>query len=249
MIYPYLAFLLASVLLAWFVGRGDWHRRYLEYRALAEGLRVQFYWAVAGVRQPSTTKFTHDTYLRSQDIELGWIRNVMRVTGTRAELAGEPVPPKALEYVLAEWVGDERRGQAAYFRRKSAERAETHQITQWLGRGAFVAGGVSALVLAVMQDELDGSLRNVLIALMGLLPLLAVIRETYAQKKADQELVRQYHFMHGIFLSASRLLQQTEDINERHHILRSLGSAALEENAEWLLRLRDRPLESAGTPT
>jgi hypothetical protein len=249
MIYPYLAFLLASVLLAWFVGRGDWHRRYLEYRALAEGLRVQFYWAVAGVRQPSTTKFTHDTYLRSQDIELGWIRNVMRVTGTRAELAGDPVPPKALEYVLAEWVGDERRGQAAYFRRKSAERAETHQITQWLGRGAFVAGGVSALVLAVMQDDLDGSLRNVLIALMGLLPLLAVIRETYAQKKADQELVRQYHFMHGIFLSASRLLQQTEDINERHHILRSLGSAALEENAEWLLRLRDRPLESAGTPT
>ena len=35
--------------------RMDWHRKYLDYRALAEGLRVLFYWRVAGVTDASGT--------------------------------------------------------------------------------------------------------------------------------------------------------------------------------------------------
>jgi hypothetical protein len=249
MIFPYLGFLSLGVALAYLVSRKDWQRRYLEYRALAEGLRVQFYWSVAGVRQLSDTKFTHDTYLRSQDIELGWIRNVMRVTGARADIGGGPVPESALQWVVEEWVGDESSGQTAYFKRVSGERQRTHNLTRNIGRGAFVLAALAATLLAFWPVDFSDASRNGLIAAMGLLPLLAVIRETYAQKRADQELVRQYQFMYGIFSRAHRMLAETDDVDQQHHILRSLGSAALEENSEWLLRLRDRPLQSAGTPT
>ena len=67
--------------------RGAWHRKYLDYRTLAEGLRVQFYWAAAGVTSGNVTKFAHDNFLQMQDTELGWIRNVMRVAGTECDIA------------------------------------------------------------------------------------------------------------------------------------------------------------------
>ena len=35
--------------MAWLGNRRSWHRRYLDYRVLAEGLRVQAYWAIASV--------------------------------------------------------------------------------------------------------------------------------------------------------------------------------------------------------
>ena len=60
---------------------GSWHRKYLDYRTLAEGLRVQFFWAAAGVTSGNVTKFAHDNFLQMQDADLGWIRNVMRVAG------------------------------------------------------------------------------------------------------------------------------------------------------------------------
>ena len=150
---------------------------------------------------------------------------------------------------MREWVGDDSQGQSAYFKRKSTERANTLRTTRLIGRSAFVVGALAALMLALMQHQLSDEMRDPLIALMGLLPLLAVIRETYAQKRADQELVRQYQFMSVIFESAGRMLSGTDDTKEQHHILRSLGTAALDEITEWLLRLRDRPLQSAGTPT
>jgi len=104
--WPYfmLAFLLfffASAVIQQISRRGAWHRRYLDYRALAEGLRVQFYWAVAGVVSESESKFAHDNFLQTQDPELGWIRNVMRVAGTRCDVKPH-ANPAGLEYVLQE---------------------------------------------------------------------------------------------------------------------------------------------------
>ena len=72
--------------------RGAWHRKYLDYRTLAEGLRVQFYWAAGGVTTGTVSKFAHDTFLQMQDPDLGWIRNVMRVAGTECDVAPQPRP-------------------------------------------------------------------------------------------------------------------------------------------------------------
>jgi len=49
--------------------------------------------------------------------------------------------------------------------------------------------------------------------------------------------------MNSIFSKASIKLKNAASKKERQHILYSLGIAALEENTEWLLHLRDRPLK------
>ena len=83
LLVAFLAFFGVAACAQFLAKRGAWHRKYLDYRTLAEGLRVQFYWAAAGVTSESKWKFAHDSYLQSQNPEFGWIRNVMRVAGIR----------------------------------------------------------------------------------------------------------------------------------------------------------------------
>ena len=85
--------------------------------------------------------------------------------------------------------------------------------------------------------------RNVLIVIMGSMPLIVAIRQAYSHKKADKELIKQYQFMHQIFLNARRRLAGATSDSERRKILKALGDAALDEHAEWILMHRERPLE------
>src|SRR5206468_751545 len=61
--------------------------RFLDYRALAEGLRVQFYWRLSGL-----TDSAADHYLRRQKGELDWIRAALRA-GDILDGVAVPAPP------------------------------------------------------------------------------------------------------------------------------------------------------------
>ena len=93
---------------------------------------------------------------------------------------------------------------------------------------------------------MSGFQRNLLLVLMGVFPLIAGVRDAYSHKKAEKELIKQYRFMCGILANARRLLDSTDDIHFRRRVLRALGNAALEEDAEWILMHRERPLEHSG---
>ena len=78
---------------------------------------------------------------------------------------------------------------------------------------------------------------------MGLFPLAGAVREAYAHKVAETELIKQYQYMHRVFRDALHKIQHAESISQQQEILRSLGEAALDEHAEWILMHRERPLE------
>jgi len=75
------AFASLTGLLLW-QGRRDVQGRYLDYRALAEGLRVQFYWRLAGLPDSASS-----SYLRKQLDELRWIREALRAAAYYADRA------------------------------------------------------------------------------------------------------------------------------------------------------------------
>jgi hypothetical protein len=243
MVYFFLAFFVAGVIIYRVAERRSWHRKYLDYRALAEGLRVQCYWVAAGVTAGRTTKFAHDNFLQKQDVELGWIRNVMRYTGRLGDIA---VPTReGLDFTRREWVGEPHPGggQLAYYQRKAKERTELGRRTQAIGSFCLWTGITVALLLAVFGRQMQDDYKDVLIVFMGVLPLMAAIREAYAQKRAEKELIKQYVFMGRIFGNARRQLEIAETDHTRRQILKALGDAALEEHAQWLLMHRERPLE------
>lgn len=222
--------------------RGDWHRKYLDYRTLAEGLRVQFYWAAAGVTSGNVSKFAHDNFLQMQDPDLGWIRNVMRVAGTESDIAPYQ-DPAGVQFAVREWLGDENSGQLGYYSRKSGDRLRRHADTQKLGKFGLWGSAVTLLLLLFVGAGISDSVRQPLVFVMGIVLLGIGVRQAYAQATAEKELIKQYEFMHRIFHNARRRIDAAEDDAERRRILKLLGDASLEEHAEWILMHRERSID------
>jgi len=238
----FLVFFLMAAATQYMSKRGAWHRKYLDYRALAEGLRVQYYWAAAGVTNENESKFTHDNFLQAQDPELGWIRNVMRVAGTRCD-AAPFTEPRGLTYVLREWIGDRDGGQLGYFRTKAADRIRKNKLTERLALLSLLTSAVVVTLIIVMGEGMSDALRDPLMTAMGAMLLLVAIRQGYAYSTAEKELIKQYEFMLRIFYNARRRLDHAETDAERRQIVRALGGSALDEHAEWILMHRDRSLD------
>jgi hypothetical protein len=227
--------------------RRQWHRKHLDYRALAEGLRVQFYWSLAGVIDVQSAEFAYDNFLQKQDVDLEWIRHVMRnvsLARSRDNVARQ----EWLDWVIEQWVGDEagQSGQLAYYKRKEAEKAARFKRTTYLGKVALWVGILIAVMLAAAGTVMTDMQRNILLVLMGTFPLIAGVRDAYSHKKAEKELIKQYRFMRGVLANARRLLDSSDDPAFRRRVLKALGTAALEEDAEWILMHRERPLEHSG---
>ena len=239
MIWFYLAFALIAIGGYMVADRFDWQRRYLDYRVLAEGLRVQFYWALAGVEMSNANRYSHDSIFQGRDLQLGWIRNVMRFTGLRADLA-ESLGQTERALAIASWVGDQDSGQVGYYRKKSSVMIGQHRRTQMLIASCFGLGIMSALILA--SGFTSGVVENLFIALIGLFPILAAARQNYAHRMAERELVAQYAYMRDVYENAHRLIEASDIEQEALRILRDLGESALNENAQWVLRQRERPL-------
>lgn len=224
--------------------RGAWQRKYLDYRTLAEGLRVQFYWAAAGVTDENKWKFTHDSYLQSQNPEFGWIRNVMRVAGSRCD-SSPHLAVSGVEFTLQEWVGGPDRGQLGYFKRKANERIKRQEFTENLGRLSLVVSVLAVFAFLFFGSWINEFWEIFLTVLMGATLLAYGIREGYAFATATKELIKQYEFMLRIFDNAHRRLSEAENTDEQRQILSALGQSALDEHSDWILMHRERSLDES----
>jgi heat shock protein HspQ len=228
-------------------GRRQWHRKYLDYRALAEGLRVQLYWNLAGVVETRSVVFAYDNFLQKQDVDLGWIRHVMRSASLYRDRNNRP-DDRWVKWVTEQWVGEPESsdGQLAYYQRKTEIKAADYRRTTRLGSISLWLGILMAVALAIGSGMLSEVQQNLLLVLMGVLPLFAAVRDAYSHKKAERELIKQYRFMGHVFGNARRLLDSSDDIQFKRRVLKAVGEAALEEHGEWILMHRERPLEHGG---
>ena len=244
-IYVFIVLLGAGVLLASLARRRGWHRKYIDYRALAEGLRVQRCWRRAGVTAINPSAFAHDHFMQKTDVELGWIRNVMRVPSMDG-IDDPPVSDTELAAVISEWIGEPGScGQLDYYTRKTEQRARMQRTTRRLGLASLWAGGAIVLFLAVFQGWLRNDTSNLLLAILAISGIIAAARESYAYRKGDKELIKQYRYMLGIFTDARRKIDAEPDGKGKREILRALGEASLAEHADWALMHRQRPLDNA----
>ena len=238
-----------SVLIRWIGKRREWHRKYLDYRGLAEGLRVQMYWRLAGVEPPPNDSLGYDSFLQKQDVDLSWIRHAMRSTGLPHDEAFR-ADDRWLQWVIDAWVGHrgpaaDGSGQLAYFDKGMHRREQAYKATTRLGELALGGGVLGAIALLLLGNRMGSAAQMLLLVAMGLLPLLAGIREAFSYKNADKELIKQFRFMSRLFGSCRARLDLARDPAESRYLLRSLGNACLEEHAEWILLHRERPIETS----
>ena len=230
------AFASLTALLLW-QGRRDVQGRYLDYRALAEGLRVQFYWRLAGLPDSASS-----SYLRKQLDELRWIREALR-----AAAALTPSVTAHPELAIEHWVG----GQAVYYAdRAQSQRKRLHHLER-RSRLFLGAGLLATAILVVFWNRLETLplWHRWLVVLMGFAPIGAALWETYVERLGLRTQVNQYARFAGIFRRARRFAERLDrhpTRHDRHHaltaLLRELGREALMENGDWVLLLRERPI-------
>ena len=248
LIYVFFGAALTTIALSRYAERRGWHRDHLEYRALCEGLRVQFYLRVAGVRDEGRLHTGDESFLRRQDPELDWIRNGMRAVDFEMHDAGRDGILGGIEHALEAWVGsldpvrDLGTGQLAYFWRAGERRHRMITLTERTGATTLVLGLTAAAALCFIPVLHVAYVKTPLVVTMGLLPLVAGILEAWLQKTAAKELARQYAYMYRLFDEARTQLQGDASDDHRRSVLYSLGRAALSEQATWVLLNRDRKL-------
>ncbi|MBS0382188.1 MAG: hypothetical protein JSR56_07130, partial [Proteobacteria bacterium] len=188
MLYVFLVLFAVGVVLSAVAKRREWHRKYLDYRALAEGLRVQCHWRRAGISLTRDPEFAHDSLLQKQEIELGWVRNVMRSAGLDDDPSPDNPDAATVQGVIDDWVGDETAGELGYYRRRTAQRERSQRVNETIGALCLMAGIFISVLMAVLLRWLSADAKNNLIVAMAVFSIFAAVREAYSFRKADREL-------------------------------------------------------------
>lgn len=138
-------------------GRGS-QDRFQDYRAIAEGLRVQFFWRLAG-----SARAASDYYLRRQRSELRWIRDALRVCALRAA----PLATSDVAAAQRLWVKDQR----GYYDR-AARRDGHRQRRQRLVGSALILLSLVATI-KWLWDIAEGHVAFLAIAVLAAVVLAA----------------------------------------------------------------------------
>jgi hypothetical protein len=224
------------------VKQREWQEHFQDYRALAEALRVQFYWAACGL--PIAVS---DNYLRQHADDLGWVRQALRgpaLLGIAAALDAKSMDERRAAF--SHWTTDQRK----FFvgAEGGAGKARINELAkQWIERALMLVLSI-AVVAAVATLEYDlmdreNFLHKLLVISLGLLPALAVSLIFIAESRAYEAHAHTYvragllHQRAGEIAKAMDKQTETEDWPK---LVLELGQEALAENARWLINHRER---------
>jgi len=239
-----LIYLIALPPMGWFIVRTRKKRiedRYLDYRALAEGLRVLVFWHLSGLNERVASY-----YLTKHRGALSWIRKAMRTLETMLAFQESDNPigntPIHMQAITELWVND----QIADFSNK-INTLDKHSKNWNRFRNAliYIALAVTALFSVYFPyaeaTGFEWDLVNEFKTLLACLGALLLGSEAYKSRMVFKEEKKQYALMHRLFSNARARLVRTED--PPAEILLALGREALAENGSWLWLHRHHPVE------
>lgn len=234
----YTTLLLFGAGMFWVAQRQRIHSKYLDYRALAEAMRVQIFWRLAGLLDSAA-----DHYLRNLRSELDWIRVAIRswslISGehdcVHASMTDESLA-NGLGLVRKHWVEDQRK----YFGRASVKNAKLHQRFDWAACVSFIAAVMLAMVQLFLQEQ-----NHLLVVAIVLATVSAALLYDYADRRAFSVHARRYKWMESLFANASKKLEsclKENRLKDAQELVKELGKEALAENGEWVISHRERPI-------
>lgn len=235
--------------------------KYLDYRSLCEGLRVQFFWHYAGIGEDVT-----NNYLYEQKDELGWIENSIRVLNINSENIKENA--QKYEKLLKYWVDD----QLKFFTsriEKNEKAMRKHKMAIKILLCATVFVGILLIyfefftklcekpmdLLSILPENFKKTIfpkheeifvKNWMLITFEIVAAIAGFTESYVENTAISHQVKRYLRISSIYSKASKYLTlalKTEDNDMAKRVIKILGKETLIENGDWLLLFRERPIE------
>jgi hypothetical protein len=245
--------------------------RFLDYRALAEALRVAIYWHILSIVRPqpnseivdqseNAVNDVADLYPIKQPSELTWVKNTLRSLALchRPPRRTQPQLNDAMVYhtVRQYWV----LGQERYF----AQQRERHdRRSNMFETWSYVCFGITSVfvissflsifgLFRVLDNQvpifgIPLRIRDLLLIASGLLPGIAAALTGYSERLAYAAQANQYERMRLLFKRAHDLLpgEFSQDMQSAAWLVfRQLGMEAMKESADWVSIYRQRPIRS-----
>ena len=228
----------------------DWQGKHLDYRFLAEVLRIQFYLKTSGIESSIA-----DHFLNIYQRELDWIRYVIRYTDIKtSDSKKKSFGGKELQFVLDEWVDDQFHFFAGDQKKHSQGAAEfAENKNNFYSKAAVISLVIGLLIVIMMLFShfigYRGSEWNHLTFMMRLSSIILLTisggLKSYATFMAFSEHARSYEKLGFIFGRGKKVLQNcllSRSFDEGQKIVLELGKEALTENSEWIILHRARPI-------
>jgi hypothetical protein len=248
----------------WHARRHQHQERYLDYRALAEALRVAVFWKLLGIGTSlrrgkplsesaidlSSGESVADAYPIRQPRELDWIKTSLRAIELQEETPADrrvPHRPEEDGYSCARnsWV----RGQAAFFSKRGPQHDHRAAVLELRSISFLLVSTIVASILfglGYYAHWHHGELRHGFVILaVGLSAGVAAIWAGYAEKLALNAQARQYDRMRALFERAEKILPGTVDAEtfpRTQALFAELGAEAMKETAGWVEIYRQRPI-------
>ena len=215
------------------------HAKYLNNRTLAEALRIQFYWNIAGINHNVS-----DFILRIHRKEFTWIEHILSsIYGVTYN--NIPITSEAINNLTTDWV----KNQADFF--ESSIKRMKIKLSQYqlISNISFIIA--FALLLSIFFLEhfyVINNYMNYLQVVIGtLLSVFALIR-AFIQIKGYAQLLTQYDLMNVLYQKAGTKVNQVnstlQPADDQRAYLKELffiiGKEALIENGSWYLILKEK---------
>ena len=223
---------------------GDWHRKWIDYRSLAERLRAAIFWRVANVRLRSFEQLPDD---RSPHWPGDWVARAFAWFWNRPteQQSNREISFESLKnFLLVSWIN----AQISYYSKKSNLYKRRH--TQ-LSRGAdilFVLTLIMAIVHAIGITH-SGTLSvatipNIVVSLGEILPAVAA---TFVGVRVYREYLRtseQYRQTARYLSAITDEIKEAPDMNRLVVLLKEANEAMLREHWRWREAFIFRKLET-----
>jgi hypothetical protein len=223
----------------------DNHKKYLYYRTLAEALRIQFYWNIAGIN-----KNVSDYILRIHRQDFTWIKYIMSaihgVTFNNVAITSE-----SINDLIINWI----KNQSGFFSSSVTRMTKKLALFNTISNISFIIGFALLVSIFLLGDFYTShNYMNYLLVLIGMLIGLFALIKGYIKMKGYEQLHNQYELMNVIYSRAESKAKETETYNldpeKKNSYLRELffvvGKEALIENGNWYLIFKEREPEIKG---
>ena len=257
----YLVFMMCTYGLYWFfVKRENAHKDYLEFRALAEGMRVQCHWYCAGINESVGTNYT----VKFQK-DMLWAKQAFNAW-YMADCLNNPInsfytPNNNM--IKTEWLGTlpvkgsngyniqppsdcpkGTKGQYGFYsKRKGQDYVKSFLLKAITGIITIISVLVSVIFTGLLLFN-DFGHENLFVFIISFMNIVTLTITYLDNIKAYKELSDKYSYCS---LLAQKALQdydeESRNAEKVKDIFKQFGIEALEENAEWLMIKNDREPE------
>lgn len=214
----------------YFFNIGEKHEDFVEYRVLAELLRIQYYWNIAGLNKQIIDYFP----LKSRE-SMGWIKQALRSVQimTESQVENTEYIEERLEFVCKNWITDQKN---YYFKNKKKHKNNTKKGDKIVKIGFSLGFLTMIIVVAALIGwglDAENMLVLCLVSFSGIITASTALYSDKISVESFEELSQRYEMMSKAYERAEKSFKNAS-IDLKKELVFEIGVEAMNEQSDWL---------------